>query len=166
MLFPNQPSRNKSSVLTNRRVRWNEAGGPRGSMQPLEVGGLLPPPPPKPDTKGKSTPRSSEKGGEGQVIIPNSPMKNQEKYNMKNHEKQSVSLTKLPSLTGDDVDQSEDEESQNPDADFEADNLGNLRKQAGLPDLPDDGLPSASATKMMILDGSINRLVNQPIVNL
>lgn len=36
-----------------------------------------------------------------------------------------------------------------PDADLEVDNLAEIRKQAGLPDIPPDGLPSASAQKMM-----------------
>jgi len=37
------------------------------------------------------------------------------------------------------------------DPDLRKDNTDQLRKAAGLPELPEDGLPSASATKMMWL---------------
>lgn len=52
------------------------------------------------------------------------------------------------------VDQEDDDHDsdENEDYDAQADNLEALRKSAGLPELPDDGLPSASAQKMMKLN--------------
>lgn len=52
----------------------------------------------------------------------------------------------------DDDDDDGDEQVEEPeDYDAQGDNLEALRKQAQLPDLPDDGLPSASAGKVMYL---------------
>lgn len=42
-------------------------------------------------------------------------------------------------------------EEEDPDVDLQNDHLGTLRKQAGLPEMPEDGLPSASSQKMMCL---------------
>eukprot|EP00435_Cladocopium_sp_Y103_P053180 s214_g17.t1 len=54
---------------------------------------------------------------------------------------------------GDGADGADDHDSdENEDYDAQADNLEALRKSAGLPELPDDGLPSASAQKMMKLN--------------
>ncbi len=44
-----------------------------------------------------------------------------------------------------------EEEEPDPDVDLHEDHMSSLRKQAQLPELPDDGLPSASAQKMMHL---------------
>lgn len=51
----------------------------------------------------------------------------------------------------DDEDAASEHGSAHEDPDREQENLAELRKRAGLPDIHDDGLPSASAQKMLTL---------------
>ena len=51
-------------------------------------------------------------------------------------------------------------EDDTPDPDREVDNLTQLRKAAGLPDLIGDDLPSSNATKMMSLFGTKRKNYN------
>jgi len=64
-----------------------------------------------------------------------------------------------PKQTGQAGGQEDAEMDDENDPDLHKDNTDQLRKAAGLPELPEDGLPSASATKMMsCLDKRIGKL--------
>ena len=137
--------RKKSSVAMNRKSMWTEQGA-RGSLQPAGMDALMAPPVHVPkQTKGSHDDSVDDEGRISDLLM----RWDNKHISVRNNFFQNQFCNWTPTcwtLGPDKGDADED-----PDADLEADHLGALRRQAQLPDIPDDALPSSCSTRLMTL---------------